>query len=136
MTSDELSDQTPTKYQAETRYYEQKDWLYEHYWGQLKSQNEIADQIEQSRKKVRMELDRHSIPTRGENWNNSKANPFAGFYNPDEIPPAPENTRQYYDEDLAERTYEDIEKTHTWIKEAASDDHVSLDWHRQYSTSD
>jgi hypothetical protein len=84
----------PQKYQPEPAQYEQKDWLYQQYWGQLKSQNEIAAEVECSRKKIRMEMAKHGIPTRETGCNAKQANPFAGFYNPTEQPPAPENTQQ------------------------------------------
>lgn len=83
----------PQKYQPEPKRYEKKHWLYEQYWGQLLSQNEIADTVEVSRKKIRMEMDKHGIPTRSTDCNHDQANPFSGFYNPTERPPAPENTQ-------------------------------------------
>jgi len=108
----------PDKYQPEPKRYEQKDWLYQQYWGALKSQNEIAEMIAQSRKKIRIELDKHGIPTRGEGWNNPKANPFAGFYKPHERAPAPANTQQsYQDTPLSEDGYHQDWYLPMWLVE-------------------
>lgn len=90
---------TPAKYVPTPEEYEQKGWLYEQYWGELRSENEIAADLPVSRSKVRTELDRHGIPRRGVGAAKGNHNPFEGFYGPRETPPAPENTQQYYDED-------------------------------------
>jgi len=92
----------PEKYQPEPKRYEEKDWLYQQYWGALKSQHEIAEQTPVSRKKIRMEMAKHGIPTRARECNHEQANPFSGFYNPTEQPPVTENTQCYYDDSIPE----------------------------------
>jgi len=59
---------TPDRYVPESRDYEQKDWLYEQYWGHLRSSREIADQCGVSHDTIRNTLREHGIPIRPPEW--------------------------------------------------------------------
>jgi hypothetical protein len=54
----------PQKYQPEPKRYEQKDWLYQQYWGELKSTVEIAEQAEVNRATIRKRMEQFGIPRR------------------------------------------------------------------------
>jgi hypothetical protein len=74
--------ETPERYKPDPRSWEQKDWLYEQYWGQLKSGRAIAEDVEVHERTIREELARHGIPRRPVAWRKeSQKSPFAGFYN-------------------------------------------------------
>lgn len=60
------SDQTPARYQPEPRPYEQKQWLYEQYWGQMKSMPQIADECGVAHRTIWANLRQHGIPRRGD----------------------------------------------------------------------
>lgn len=71
----------PPKYQAEPRQYEDKRYLQEQYWGELKSIQDIADECDTGNKVIRNEMHRHGIPTRVDGYTFSNSvSPFAGFY--------------------------------------------------------
>lgn len=93
-----LTTMSENPYAPEPEKYEQKQWLYEQYWGQLKSQNKIVAGLDVSRKKIRMEMNEHGIPRRTESAAHPQSNPFEGFYGPTESPPAPENTQKQHSE--------------------------------------
>lgn len=61
-----MTDQAvPEKYQAEPRKWEQKDWLYEQYWGEeMRSIAEIAEECGLHRKTVTKQFRQHGIPIR------------------------------------------------------------------------
>jgi len=118
---------TPEKYTPDPEKYEKKCWLYQQYWGLLKSQQDVAAMTDVTRKKIRNELDRHGIPTRGRKFGNANANPFAGFYNADEQPPAPDQTRGHYDPEKQR-----AQGRGNLEREATRADGVSLDWHEEY----
>lgn len=123
----------PTKYQPTPEKYEQKQWLYEQYWGQLLSQNEIADETPVSRKKIRMEMDKHGIPSRATGCNHDQANPFAGFYNPTETPPAPENTQQDHRTEKQELREKQSHERPELSEEPVQPKHDDKDWlYEQY----
>jgi len=85
----------PKKYQPKQRQYEQKDWLYEHYWGELSPLRVLADMCDTSHHQIRHALDEHGILRHPDNWTqDNNVSPFAGFY-------TDENARtegDYYDD--------------------------------------
>jgi len=73
--------QTPEKYRAEKPKYEQKEWLYEKYWGELLSQQTIADEVGVHRTIVRDAMHEHGIPRRPDGYTRDNAmSAFSGFY--------------------------------------------------------
>lgn len=111
---------TPDKYQAETMECEQKEWLYKQYWGELKSQKEVAETADVGRKKIRIELLEHGIPTRQKGWVEGESSPFRGFYN-DETAPTITDQSHY---DASKQN----QKKAQWERNAENDETVSLDW--------
>lgn len=72
-------------YEPEPRQWEQKDWLYEKYWGEMKSVREIADECEVEKRTLSKQFDRLGIPRRPRGYGSGTSfSPFAGFYNSDE----------------------------------------------------
>jgi hypothetical protein len=76
-----MTDSTPARYQAATRKYEDKDWLYEQYWGEMLTIAEIAEQCDEGcPKHVREAMIDFGIPRRSsEAYDDSKSS-FRGFY--------------------------------------------------------
>lgn len=88
----------PQKYQARTRDWERKSWLYQLYWGQLLSTNEIADRAGVHPSTIKEQLYRHGIPRRTQRYHGDDGNisPFWGFYNGGEV--TPDKRGQNYNE--------------------------------------
>lgn len=63
-----MSSETPQRYVPETRIWEKKDWLYEQYWGEMKSSIEIAEKTGVSYERILTKMDEHGIPRRPETW--------------------------------------------------------------------
>lgn len=122
----------PAKYQPEPKKCEKKQWLYEKYWGELLTQEECADRADVGRKKIRMELDKHGIPTRKRGCGKGNQSPFRGFYNADENAVATEDSKTYYDE--SKQT--DGQVKTNWMRQAETYDDVSLDWHKMNDDND
>lgn len=60
------------KYTAEPRDYEQKDWLYEQYWGEMKSCSEIAEDCGVSHDTINYNMEELGIPKRYDGWKTQK----------------------------------------------------------------
>jgi len=72
----------PEKYQPDERKYEQKDWLYQKYWGELLSQQDIADIVDTHRTVIKENMDEFGIPTRPDGYTRDNCmSAFSGFYN-------------------------------------------------------
>lgn len=97
----------PEKYQYDPEPYEQKDWLYEQYWGELRSTWEIEREFPVNRNKVRRELIQHGIPRRSTAAGRPQTDtsPISGFYFPDERVPMVDNARDV-ESKAAEKEYE------------------------------
>jgi len=121
---------TPAKYRRTPDKYEQKKWLYQQYWGQLKTQREIADQCSVTRGTVGQYLRKHGIPQR-EVGNDGESNPFKGFYR-HAATPGHDRSQGYYDEGKQGKN----DRQSHLEKEAARIDGVSLDWHQEYEGSE
>jgi len=55
---------TPTRYVPTDRQYTDKSWLYEQYWAELRSIEEIATLSSVSASTISRQLHRHGIPVR------------------------------------------------------------------------
>lgn len=72
----------PKKYQPDNRDWEDKQCLYQKYWGELLSQQEIADEMGVHRTMVRDSMHEHGIPRRPDGYTrNNSMSAFSGFYN-------------------------------------------------------
>jgi len=72
----------PEKYQPSKRKYEQKEWLYEQYWGELLPLRVLAETCGVSHHQIRESLDEHGIPRHPDHWTReNNVSPFHGFYN-------------------------------------------------------
>jgi len=56
--------ETPAKYRAEPPQYEQKDWLYEQYWGKGLSMKAMAEACDSNHQDIRDAMDEYGIPRR------------------------------------------------------------------------
>lgn len=73
--------ETPDKYTPEPRKYEQKDWLYQEYWGKFKSVHQIADECDTAHSQVRESMVELGIPRRVDRFTRDNAvSAFTGFY--------------------------------------------------------
>jgi hypothetical protein len=113
---------TPDKYQAKPRKHEQKEWLYEQYWGELKTMEEMATEAPVERKEIRLALVEAGIPRRPKGCIIGKTSPFAGFYRDENAPTVTSQT--HYDESKRTDSKSNLEK------DAERRDTVSLDWHK------
>mgnify|MGYP000090653422 CR=1 FL=1 len=102
----------PPKYQYDPDPWETKEWLYEQYWGELRSTREIARNFPVHRNKLRRELIRHGIPRRttAAGRPQTDTSPISGFYFPDERVPMVDNARTVKSK-AADREYEP-----DWVK--------------------
>jgi len=81
------TDTTPERYRPEPRKWENKDWLYEQYWGQLRSTEAMAEDTDTCGQIIRETMDELGIPRRDEACHGrSRVGPFNGFYNGDDGP--------------------------------------------------
>jgi len=72
----------PDRYTPEKEVYEQKDWLYEQYWGQLKSASEVAEAGDTNHTQILNQMESHGIPRRDPDYTRSNCvSAFRGFYN-------------------------------------------------------
>jgi len=83
MSTTETENTTPEKYRPEPRKYEQKDWLYQQYWGEMKSTIEIAEGVAVTQRYIVDLLDEHGIPRRHPG-HEAAGEPLKGFRAPDE----------------------------------------------------
>jgi len=68
-------------YQPEPRKWEQKEWLYKKYWGELLTQREIADLVDVHRTTIRKQMQEFGIPVRSVGWRvEDEGSPVSGFY--------------------------------------------------------
>lgn len=81
-----MATKTPQKYQAESRRYEDKSWLYQQYWGQLKSTVEIASVVDITDQTLRHKMERFGIPRRHPHWE-TYSDPCYGFRPVDDSEP-------------------------------------------------
>jgi len=78
---------TPDKYIPETRQWEQKEWLYEQYWGEMHSTREMSEKVSVSTMTIKRTLKKFGIPLRTTSYNSYNAvSPFAGFYGQKPVP--------------------------------------------------
>jgi hypothetical protein len=76
---------TPSRYEVEKRDWEKKSWLQEQYWGQLKSSERVAEEVDVNPKHIRRQLAEFGIPRRYNTYRRrSPMSPFSGFYTDDE----------------------------------------------------
>jgi len=72
----------PAKYQPDDRQFENKQWLYERYWGDLQPMHVLADECNVCHHTIREAMTEHGIPRHPDNWTReNNVSPFAGFYN-------------------------------------------------------
>lgn len=71
-------DETPERYQPEPRKWEDKDWLYEQYWGEWHDQSEIAEQVDVCQRVISNKMAELGIPTRREAVHRT-AGQFGGY---------------------------------------------------------
>lgn len=101
--------EVPSKYQADPRPYEDKQWLYEKYWGQLKPLSEIADRCGVSRRQLNKYCEKFGIPRRHSFYRpNNSVSPFRGFYSTDSPTRCDEKSMQSNEEQRdTEREHDD-----------------------------
>jgi hypothetical protein len=76
--------ETPAKYVADERKYEDKQWLYEQYWGKKKPIPELAEICCVGKRTVAERMEKFGIPRRYPNYNrHNSVSMFAGFYDGD-----------------------------------------------------
>ena len=106
---------TPEKYLPQPRQYENKAWLYEQYWGELRPVREIAENCEVGHAAVREQMVEFGIPRRVDGFKRGNSvSPFAGFYH-DAAARTDEQSRQHFDPDheSQQRDPEDFEWSFT-----------------------
>jgi hypothetical protein len=87
-------------YEPEPRKWEDKDWLYEKYWGELLTVRELSEECGDSQRVIRDQMDDFGIPRRPRGFENGGTiSPFSGFYAEDEVAQADEEDRSHFDED-------------------------------------
>lgn len=83
-------------YEPDPRLWEQKDWLYDQYWAQLKPIRQIAEEFGFGRRTIGRALEDNGIPRRTTGWERGNfVSPFVGFYNDDESGTTDELKKQY-----------------------------------------
>jgi hypothetical protein len=86
-------------YEPDPRDWEQKDWLYEKYWGELLSLREVAEAAGVTEKPVREQMNSFGIPRRERGFDKEGTiSPFSGFYTEDEVAQGDEKERSHFDE--------------------------------------
>jgi len=77
----QLVNPDPGRYTPDTEVYEQKDWLYEQYWGQFKTASEVAEAGGTNHTQILNQLEKHGIPRRVNGFSRDNAvSAFRGFY--------------------------------------------------------
>lgn len=72
---------TPEKYRATPPKYEDKEWLYEQYWGEMKSLRDMAAQCGTGHQIIRERMEDFGIPRRADHHTkHNSVSPFTGFY--------------------------------------------------------
>jgi len=66
--SAESESTTPAKYRPDERQWEDKAWLYEQYWGEMKSCSEIAAGRDVSPRHIQTTMNELGIPRRHDSW--------------------------------------------------------------------
>lgn len=73
--------ETPAKYAAKPRVWEDKHWLYEKYWGEKLTMKEVAEEGDSSKQTILSKMKELGIPRRtNRHMKNNTVSPFAGFY--------------------------------------------------------
>lgn len=96
------------KYIPEPRKCEDKAFLYEQYWGKLKSVRDISrmDCVNVERRKITEQLNEFGIPIRGSRYDSrNSVSPYSCFYAKDESTTDTTNSKQFD---------EDFEKDRSW----------------------
>lgn len=110
-------------YEPDPREWEQKEWLYEQYWGKMRSTAEIAKNVDVARTTIRKEIYEAGIPTRITGYTDTNTvSPFAGFYGSDVAGRSDSKSRQVYEEDYEEESrpnWADIAEDDEAVGEAA-----------------
>lgn len=77
------------RYTPEPRQYEDKQWLYQQYWGELRTLTAIADECDVSHPTIARQMRAFGIPRRSDAAGRAATDTslFAGFYNSGEYPP-------------------------------------------------
>lgn len=87
-------------YEPEPRVWENKQWLYEKYWGEFLSARSISDEVDSSPRVIREQMEEFGIPRRPRGYkNDGTVSPFAGFYNEDEASRSDEKDRSRFKEE-------------------------------------
>jgi len=93
--------ETPARYRPEPRQYEDKQWLYEQYWGQLKAFNEIAEDLDCGERQIREQMAAFGIPRRVRRYTSENSvSAFTGFYDTETTAQPDEQSTQQYDPDF------------------------------------
>lgn len=106
------------KYAAKTRKVDDKAFLYEQYWGELKSPREIMkmDCVNCSKKLIIKNMRKFGIPTRGYRYNSDNSvPPYSCFYSDDEAKTDTTSDRRYdenYESQPTEYTIPYTDKTY------------------------
>jgi hypothetical protein len=112
-----MTDETPPKYVPQPRQWDDKQWLYEQYWGEeLLSIETIATRLDVAPSVVRRALHDHGIPRRIQGYTPSNTvSPFRGFYDGD-MAVRDNDPQNNYDED-----YDPPSETLHWERLAEQD---------------
>jgi hypothetical protein len=95
---------TPDKYKGEKRKYENKEWLQQQYWSEMKSKKEIAALCKVgSTKEIGKAMREFGIPRRPPEAHQEVVSNFRGFYRAHENPPH-KGKKTNYDPDYADDT--------------------------------
>jgi len=114
--------ETPSKYVADDRLYDDKSWLYEKYWGELLSAREIAEECDGGHAVISKRLRQFGIPRRTRGYERDNAiSPFTGFYL-NTAARTDERSRQQYEKDHEPDT-KDVDLN--WQKAAKRTDRIT-----------
>ena len=79
--STESESTTPAKYRPDERQWKDKAWLYEQYWGEMKSCSEIAAGRDVSSRHIQTTMSELGIPRRNDSYRlDNDVGIFDGFY--------------------------------------------------------
>lgn len=111
----------PSKYVPNKRQWEDKEWLYEQYWGQMKSLRSLSEAVDVGTRAIKEQMDKYGIPTRGKEFKpENTTSPFTGFYRDT---PAQTTEKDYTTEDQPEKMTDD--ENLTWQKVAQKEEYIS-----------
>lgn len=87
-------------YEPEPREWEDKEVLYEKYWGEMMSLAEIADEFDTGPRMISDQMEEFGIPKRHRCYKGKgQHSPFTGFYNDDESTVGDEDSMTHFDEE-------------------------------------